>query len=198
MRDLEQARAEVFRRSEEKIKERTRMRRRALTMCVPLVLCLVIGAVTAPMLLRDGRSNTAVPTAQETREVGPDSVANAAAREYAFNGADEASLLLQSYAPQDTEDDKKIAALPGEVKTAPNGVSPAQPSVVGETVDGASYDNSGTPERRVTVTTPEGEIVYIIEGDMFKCETEGWERRLTEEEASELYEALEQPEEDGR
>ncbi len=43
MRDLNEYKAEIFRRSEEKIKERKRNRNRALAFCIPL--CLVFAAV---------------------------------------------------------------------------------------------------------------------------------------------------------
>ena len=43
MRDLNEYKAEIFRRSEEKIQERKRNRNRTLTFCVPL--CLVLAAV---------------------------------------------------------------------------------------------------------------------------------------------------------
>ena len=56
MRDLDTCKAEIFRRSEEKIKERSRMRRRVATLCAPLVLCLVIGAVAWPGLSSSEKS----------------------------------------------------------------------------------------------------------------------------------------------
>lgn len=52
MKDFEQTRAEIFRRSEERIKERKRNRRRALALCVPLCLAvLVCSALFLPSLL---------------------------------------------------------------------------------------------------------------------------------------------------
>ena len=190
MRDLEQCRAEVFRRSENRIKERTRMRRRAVTMCVPLVLCLVIGAVTAPMLLRDGKS--AAPVVQE---VGSDSMTPAAPQDYEFSSVDDAAALLRSYAPADENDGRKHVS--NQTDGDPDFALPPE-DTASETVDNAVIGYSGTGDRRVTVTTPEGEIVYVISGDLLRCETEGWERSLTQEEAEELYEALDLPEEDGR
>ena len=40
MRDLQEFQAEVFRRSEKRIKERKKRRTHALMLCIPLVLCL--------------------------------------------------------------------------------------------------------------------------------------------------------------
>lgn len=46
MRDLEQAKAEVFRRSDARIKKRKAIRRNVIACCVPLVLCIGIWSVT--------------------------------------------------------------------------------------------------------------------------------------------------------
>ena len=46
MRDLEQAKAEVFRRSDAKIKKRKAIRRNVIACCVPLVLCIGIWSMT--------------------------------------------------------------------------------------------------------------------------------------------------------
>ena len=188
MRDLETCKAEIFRRSENRIKERARQHRRALTLCVPLVLCLVIGAVTAPVLLRDGKG--VAPTAQPERmETAPQA--------YEFSSADDASMLLQSYAPSETSDIRKQA--PNQI---PDGIDAAAPpkenEIVDEDFEGAVIANPMPDEHRVVVTTPEGEVVYVLSGDLLRCETEGWERRLTEKEAEELYQALDMPAEDGR
>ncbi len=42
MRNLQECQAEVFRRSEERIKERKRRRKHILMVCLPLVLCLTV------------------------------------------------------------------------------------------------------------------------------------------------------------
>lgn len=51
MRDLEDCKAEVFRRSEERIKERKRKRNRVLACCIPLCLLLVAGGLYIRPLL---------------------------------------------------------------------------------------------------------------------------------------------------
>ena len=51
MRNLEDCKAEVFRRSEERIKERKRKRNRALAWCIPLCLLLVAGGLYIRPLL---------------------------------------------------------------------------------------------------------------------------------------------------
>lgn len=68
MRNLEDCKAEVFRRSEERIKERKRSRNRVLACCVPLCLLLVVGGIyLRPMLkpvdelMRSKSEGTAAP-----------------------------------------------------------------------------------------------------------------------------------------
>lgn len=53
MRDLDECRAEVFRRSEKRIRARERVRRRVLTVCIPAVVCAVI---LPAVLTNSGRS----------------------------------------------------------------------------------------------------------------------------------------------
>ena len=55
MRDLSEYKAEIFRRSEEKIKERKRNRNRTFAFCIPL--CLVIAAVAFAKLPNISASN---------------------------------------------------------------------------------------------------------------------------------------------
>ena len=45
MRDLQECKAEVFRRSEKRIKEKKRHRRYALAVCVPVLLCVAVLSV---------------------------------------------------------------------------------------------------------------------------------------------------------
>ena len=52
MRNLEDCKAEVFRRSEERIKERKRKRNRVLTCCIPLCMLLVAGGFYIRPLLK--------------------------------------------------------------------------------------------------------------------------------------------------
>ena len=47
MRSLDACKAEIFRRSEIKIKQQKKVRNRVLAACVPVCLCVVIGAAGA-------------------------------------------------------------------------------------------------------------------------------------------------------
>lgn len=61
MRNLDVCRAEVFRRSEERIERRRKQRKRALVCCVPLMLCVAVLAVIAFPRERKMQSNGGVP-----------------------------------------------------------------------------------------------------------------------------------------
>ena len=73
MRNLEDCKAEIFRRSEERIKERKRARKRVLACCIPLCLLLVAGGLYLRPLLEPvdhmGGTN-AGPTPVPERELG--------------------------------------------------------------------------------------------------------------------------------
>lgn len=73
MRNLEDCKAEVFRRSEERIKERKRTRNRVMACCIPLCVLLVAGGLYLRPLLEPmdevGGLN-AGPTSVPEREVG--------------------------------------------------------------------------------------------------------------------------------
>lgn len=73
MRNLEDCKAEVFRRSEERIKERKRKRTRVLACCIPLCLLLVASGIYMRPLFEPmdeiGGIN-AGPTAMPDRELG--------------------------------------------------------------------------------------------------------------------------------
>jgi len=73
MRNLEDCKAEIFRRSEKRIKERKRARKRVLAYCIPLCLMLVVGGLYLGPLLEPmdevARTN-AGPTSVPDRELG--------------------------------------------------------------------------------------------------------------------------------
>ena len=73
MRTFEDCKAEIFRRSEKRIKERKRARKRVLACCIPLCLMLVVGGLYLGSLLEPmdevARTN-AGPTSVPDRELG--------------------------------------------------------------------------------------------------------------------------------
>ena len=66
MRDLTECQAEVFRRSEKRIKERKQRRRHILMVCVPLVLCIGLwSAFSLPGMLSGNAGELGDPAAPE-------------------------------------------------------------------------------------------------------------------------------------
>ncbi len=187
MRDLEQCRAEVFRRSEEKIRENKRMRRRALTLCVPLALCLVIGAAVwpafAPAAKQAGNDPVAVTPNGQVWDQETEVQYGDGAKEAPQAGAVrietvEAAELLRSLAPANDMDDNAGEA----VVTANAGQNDGK--AIGAS-DGAP-DAADDRESRFILVTPEGEETYTLRGKVLTCETEDWQRVLTEEEETAL------------
>lgn len=74
MRDLEQAKAEVFRRSNARIKKRKTIRRTVIACCVPLVLCMSAFSVTILPAMMPAKS--AAPESANTNNMNgmPESV----------------------------------------------------------------------------------------------------------------------------
>ena len=62
MRDLKECQAEVFRRSEKRIKERKRRRNHILMVCIPVALCVSLFSVlNLPDMMSTGSSDFAAP-----------------------------------------------------------------------------------------------------------------------------------------
>jgi len=179
MRDLETCKAEILRRSENRIKERSRMRRRVLTLCVPLVLCLVIGAIAWPGFMRQGGdslpppgNSMPVPYAGEMDSVNMDDEMMLRIED------DAAAKLVRSLAPD-------APATVGDPE------SPIPEPKASESVqEGQIYE--------FALVTEEGEETYTLSGGVLTCESRNWKRSLTEEEEIALRQALGLPEDDSR
>lgn len=73
MRELHECQAEVFRRSEKRIKERKQRRQRILMTCIPLVLCLTIfGAFLFPQLNNNMQAPEGMPESETQAAMGQD------------------------------------------------------------------------------------------------------------------------------
>ena len=72
MRDLQECQAEVFRRSEEKIKARKRTRNRILAVCVPLCLLLSLKTVTQVPEINTGDTAAQQTEIKESNILIPD------------------------------------------------------------------------------------------------------------------------------
>ena len=73
MRELHECQAEVFRRSEKRIKERKQRRQRILMTCIPLVLCLTIfGTFLFPQLNNNMQAPEGMPESETQAAMGQD------------------------------------------------------------------------------------------------------------------------------
>ena len=66
MRDLMECQAEVFRRSEKRIKERKQRRNHILMACVPLVICVTLAFALKPIMPSDQKTEPEDTTQQES------------------------------------------------------------------------------------------------------------------------------------
>ena len=190
MRDLETCKAEVFRRSEEKIKERTRMRRRALTLCVPLVLCLVVGAVAWPNLTRESKGGNQMPADSAPLPEGYEVVGEMDPEGSAVLRIEDAAAL-ELLASLATDEDAMYGS----------NADPDQPRKnVGDAsvIAGVPAPEGAEEEVAFILVTPDGEETYTLSGGMLKCESQNWQRRLTEEEEMNLRQTLGLPGDDSR
>ena len=192
MRDLETCKAEVFRRSEEKIKERTRMRRRVLTLCVPLVLCLVVGAVAWPGISKDAGTShhpnameNGMAASPEKRDEAVQSPADSAI----LRIDDAAALeLLASLA---TDEDAMYG-------NGSNVEEPRKNVGDGSAIAGVPAPEGEEEEVTFILVTPDGEETYTLFKGILKCESENWQCQLTEEEEMTLRQTLGLPGNDSR
>ena len=100
VRDLNECKAEVFRRSEKRIKERKRIRNRALALCIPLCLLILLSASMLPGALFE-ESGDAPEGGEETSqgsEFWENVFEGSGVPDHAEGGAD-------SSAPSETESD---------------------------------------------------------------------------------------------
>jgi hypothetical protein len=189
MRDLETCKAEIFRRSENRIKERARQRRRALTLCVPLVLCLVVGAVVWPGISKDAGTShhpnameNGMAASPEKRDEAVQSPADSAI----LRIDDAAALaLMESLAPVEEQD---FVIGMDETNSMKNYGQP-HPAEESAVEDG---------EETFVLVTPNGEQTYVLSDGVLICRSENWRRELTEEEEMNLRQTLGLPGNDSR
>lgn len=163
MKELSQYKEEIFRRSEQKIRQRKARRRIALGISIPLCLCLVVSGTVFGIQLTNFRADCKAESAPDM--------------ELPMEG-----VPLDSYTIEDP-------ALLQEILNAPE----KEDSKIenGSLVDGANdavLDNAA-PETRILQA---GQEVYWLTGRTLYCESTGETRVLTEEQLRQLEALLEQ------
>ena len=195
MRDLETCKAEIFRRSEEKIRARTRMRRRVLTMCLPLVLCIVLGVAAWPALTGSVVKNA---PDEDVKNGGPGYAGEMTQEDHALEApmeledASAAAELLRNLGPVDYSEGKDRLADDEKHSQSLQERTDACPAAVDSDYYGYGAKREGTDDcLQITLTGPDGETeVYALEGNTLTCETGEWQRELDDEELQLLRETL--------
>ena len=196
MRNLNECQAEVFRRSEKRIKERKQRRQRILMTCIPLVLCLTIfGTFLFPQLNNNMQAPEGMPESETQAAMGQDEnqsmTCSIVEIKVSGNGVsirytDVADLLLISdqlntYGTREPETS-------GTTNEDGSDRSENADDVVGGVADSANAAYT------ITLVTHEGEKTeYQLIGNTLLNQTTNQAYTLTYEQAKELREILGAP-----
>ena len=193
MRELHECQAEVFRRSEKRIKERKQRRQRILMTCIPLVLCLTIfGTFLFPQLNNNMQAPEGMPESETQAAMGQDEnqsmTCSIVEIKVSGNGVsiqytDEADLLLIS--DQLNTYGTRTPETSGTTNEDGSDRSENADDVVGGVADSANAAYT------ITLVTHEGEKTeYQLIGNTLLNQTTNQAYTLTYEQAKELREIL--------
>ncbi|MDO5124348.1 MAG: hypothetical protein Q4D44_06760 [Eubacteriales bacterium] len=195
MREINECTAEVFRRSEKRIKERKRNRNRILALCIPLCLIVTIWSVMIlPAMMPANKSNNSAGEAMDMMG-GVDGTDAAFVRvEVISSGTATQSTILK-------EDADEVAQIYYTVQSSfVNSGGGNKESVNEEAEDDAltenkDYSQSGTTNLssgfRIIFTTENGvQTIYSLSGDKLINETTKQETVLTDDQSSNLLNML--------
>ena len=201
MRELNECRAEVFRRSENRIKERKRNRNRILAMCIPLCLIVMVWSVTIlPGMLPAGKDAAGENLAQTPGNLEDADGAVGSAGESKTHGFVSVTVKDGEYTCELTDASVvnkvfqqifDIQEANGEYKDS---ADMQEPEVDGdaEHKDAASNATTNAGSITITMTSADGsKRVYTLNGLTLYDETleKGYE--LTEAQRNDLLVALE-------
>ena len=177
MRNFAERRAEVFRRSETRIRERKTARKRLLVVSIPLCLTVVIGSALVLPIGQDGITEDAGNT-------------NGACVQAEVNGNGIVVTQNSEAIVQIIED----AFAPMDELYQEYGATTTQTMVQTQTVPGnfsQSDDVGAITTYTVTVTADDGEkTVYILTGRILLNQATGQQAVLTEQQRADLLAAL--------
>lgn len=184
MRNFEEQKAEVFRRSEERIRARAKIRSRVIAACVPLILCAAaIAAVTLPGANGEGEVILA-----SRPQLNPESIPGTEAPQTATEALNEGLVQVSMGSQQRTFfDADTVRAVTGILNglSSPLPANPDREDTVGDFSTGMSPSAAGT-FCTITVRTGKGSSVYILSGTYLKAERSGLIYQLSQKELQEL------------
>lgn len=195
MREINECTAEVFRRSEKRIKEHKRNRNRILAFCVPLCLIVTVCSIMIlPAMMPASKSNNSAGEGMDIMG-GVDGTDAAFVRvEIMSTGAATQSTILK-------DDADEVAQIYSTLQSSfVNSGGGNKESVNEEAEDDAltenkDYSQSGTTNLssgfRIIFTTENGtQTIYFLSGDKLINETTKQETILTEDQRSNLMNML--------
>lgn len=196
MRNLDECKAEIFRRSNEKIKERKRIRNRVLTWCIPAVLCIAVWSVTILPTMITPRKDTAPETTDvltEDKHTMDNAVYPYVEVEIRDISEGAAYYRRITDSMEATQVFNRIQNFYGADNVAPE----VNENVVQDNVPDEQDMQASSKQNGYTVifSTAEGEsITYILVGNELRNTATGQRLILTDAQALELKEALGLPE----
>lgn len=196
MRNFEERKAEVFRRSENRIKERKRNRNRILAMCIPICLVITVWSIMIlPAMMPANKSNNSAGEGMDIMG-GVDGTEAAFVRvEVMSTGTATQSAILK-------DDADKVAQIYHTMQSSFVNSSGGNKESVNDkaeddalTEENKDYSQSGTTNLssgfRIIFTTENGEqTIYSLSGDKLINETTKQETILTEDQRSNLLNML--------
>ena len=195
MREINECTAEVFRRSEKRIKERKRNRNRILALCIPLCLIVTVWSVMIlPAMMPANKSNNNAGEGMDMMGGVDGTDATFVRVEVMSNGTATQSSVLK-------EDATEVAQIYYTVQSSfVSSGGGNKESVNEEAEDDAltenkDYSQSGTTNLssgfRIIFTTENGtQTIYSLSGDKLINETTKQETTLTEDQRSNLLDML--------
>lgn len=195
MRNFEERKAEVFRRSENRIKERKRNRNRILAFCIPLCLIVTVWSIMIlPAMMPASKSNNSAGE-------GMDIMGSVDGTDAAFVRVEIMSIGTATQSTIRKDDATEVAQIYSTLQSSfVNSGGGNKESVNEEAEDDTltenkDYSQSGTTNLssgfRIIFTTENGaQTVYSLSGDKLINETTKQETILTEDQRSNLMNML--------
>jgi len=195
MREINECTAEVFRRSENRIKERKRNRNRILAFCIPLCLIVTVWSIMIlPAMMPASKSNNSAGE-------GMDIMGSVDGTDAAFVRVEIMSIGTATQSTIQKDDATEVAQIYSTLQSSfVNSGGGNKESVNEEAEDDAltenkDYSQSGTTNLssgfRIIFTTENGaQTIYSLSGDKLINETTKQETILTEDQRSNLMNML--------
>ena len=192
MRSFEERKAEIFRRSENRIKEHRRHRNRVLSLCIPLCLAVACSAAILPGMLSRGMNKSCGEAAPEHSE---GMTMHSVQVEMISEKGDQHYHGLQNYLF--AEDADKVVQFYDSVEDALEAERGKEENKESSQLDitDKEYSVSGTgnslPAYKITFTTASGEkVVYTLEGYVLTKEQSDERVVLTDDQRKQFLDSL--------